>query len=116
MVAQRHGERSGDTLALHIAQRRCLGQEVLRLLPKRGNGLSKLQELVFRMPYQFHKDVPLSAALAAKAPHDFCQLLVEFLGLTPEDGGSAAARLREVFDECQRFFCALYRVVASVTR
>ena len=58
----------------------------------------------------------LSSALAAKTPHDFCQLLVECLGLTLEDRGAAAARLREVFDERQRFFCAFYRVVASVTR
>ena len=34
------------------------------MLPKRGHGLSKLQELVFRVTYQFHKDVPLSSPFA----------------------------------------------------
>ena len=33
MVAQRRGERIGDTLAVVIAQRRSLGKDVLRLLP-----------------------------------------------------------------------------------
>jgi hypothetical protein len=64
----------------------------------------------------FHKDLPLPTTLAAKAPHHFGQLLVEFLGLTREVRGAVAAHLRDVCDECKGFFCALYRVVASVTR
>jgi hypothetical protein len=66
--------------------------------------------------HQFHKNMALAPALAAKAPHDFGQFLVEFLGLTREGRGAAAARLWDVGDERQRFFCALYSVVASVTR
>lgn len=104
MVAQRHGERLGDTLALDIAQRRRLGQEVLRLPPQGGHGLSKPEELLFRLAHQFHEDLAWAAALAAKAPHDFGQCLVEFLGLTREDRGAAAARLGDVCNERKRFF------------
>ena len=74
------------------------------MVPKCGDGLAKLQELLLSVAYQFHKDVPLPSALAAKAPHDFCQLLVEGLGLTHEARGLAAALLRDVFDELQCFF------------
>ena len=116
MVAQCRSERRGDTLALGIAQRRRLGQEMLRLPPQCSNGLSKLEELLFRLAHQFHEDMALASALATKAPHDFGQFLVECLGLTREDRGAAAARLCDVCDERQRFFCALYSVVASVTR
>ena len=116
MVAHGRGERLGDTLALGIAQRRRLGQEVLRLLPQGGNGLTKLEELLFRVAHQSHKDMALASALAAKAPHDFGEFLVECLRLTREDRGAAAARLCDMGDERKRFFCALYSVVASVTR
>jgi hypothetical protein len=107
MAAHRSVERLGDTLALGVTQGRRLVQEVLGLLPKRGNRLSKLQELLFRLAHQFYKDLTLPTALAAKAPHDFFQLLVELLGLTREDRGSAATLLGDVFDERQGFF-ALY--------
>jgi hypothetical protein len=115
-AAHRRGERLGETLALGLAERGRPVQELLSLVPKVGDGLAKLQELLLRVAYQFHKDVPLPSALAAKAPHDFFQLLVEGLGLPREARGVAAALLRDVFDELQGFFCALYSVVASVTR
>ena len=91
------------TLALGVAQRGRLVKELLSLLPKCGNGLSKRQELLFRVAHQFHQDVPLPSALAAKASYDFFQLLLELLGLTCEDRGSAAARLRDACDERQGF-------------
>ena len=92
-LLHRRVERLGDTLALGVTQRRRLVQEVLGLLPKRGNGLAKLQELLFRVAHQFHKDLALPTALAAKAPHDFFQLLVERLGLArgPWRGGCTSA-------------------------
>ena len=77
------------------------------MLPKRCDGLPKLQELLFRLAYQFHEDVPLPAALATKAPHDFCQLLVEALGLTL----SSVARRLHCWAMCSmssRVFFALY--------
>src|SRR5437660_5614580 len=58
----------------------------------------------------------LPPTLAAKAPHHLLQVLLEALGLTRERCGSAVALLCDVCDEFEGFFCALYSVVASVTR
>src|SRR5437870_8058363 len=116
MAAQGRVEHLGDTLALGVTQRRGLVQEMLGLLPQGCHGFSKLQELLFRLAHQFHKDLALPTTLAAKASHDFFQLLVESLGLAREDRGAAAGRLRDGFDDLKDFFCALYSVVASVTR
>ena len=107
MVIQGRAERLGETLALPIAQRCRLDQEALGLLPQSGDGLPQLQQFLFCVAHQLHKDLTLPTTLATKAPHDLGQLLLECLGLTPEGRGAAAARLREVFDERQRFF-ALY--------
>ena len=104
MAAQRPVERLGYTLALGVAQRGRLVKAWLGLLPKCGNGLSKRQELRFRVAHQLHQDVPLPSAWAAKASHDFFQFLLELLGLTCEDRGSAAARLRDACDERKGFF------------
>jgi hypothetical protein len=104
MAAHRRVERIGETLALGLAQGRRPVKELLSLLPKRGDGLSKLQELLLSVAYQFYKDVPLPSALAAKAPHDFFQLLGEGVGLTREGRGLAAALLRDVCNERQGFF------------
>jgi hypothetical protein len=104
MAAHRRVERIGETLALGLAQWRRPGKELLSLLSKRGDGLSKLQELLLSVAYQFYKDVTLPSALAAKAPHDFFQLLVEGVGLTREGRGLAAALVRDVCNERQGFF------------
>lgn len=116
MVAQRRRERLGDALALGIAQRRCLCQEMLSLLPQGSKGFAKVEECLFCVAHQSHKDLALPTALAAKTPHHLGQLLLERLGLPRETGGTAATRLRNVCDKGQHFFCALYRVVASVPR
>ena len=91
MAAQRRVERLGETLALGVVSVVAWSRSCWACVPKCGNGLSKLQELLFRVAHQFHQDVPLPSALAAKAPYDFFQLLVEGLGLTCEDRGLAAA-------------------------
>lgn len=74
------------------------------MLPKRGDGLSKLKELLFRLAHQFHENVTLPSALAAKAPHDFCQFLVETVRLVRELGGLAGALLCHVLNQLKRFF------------
>ena len=74
------------------------------MLPKRGDGLPQLQELLFRLAHQFHEDVPLSSALAAKAAHDFCQFLVEAMGLVRERRGPAAALRCDACNQLERFF------------
>jgi hypothetical protein len=83
---------------LGLTQHRRVIQEVLGLLGKGGHGLAKPQELLFRVAHQFDKDLALATTLAAKAPHDFAQLLVERLGLPREARDAPAARLRDVGD------------------
>lgn len=68
------------------------------------------------MTHQRHEDATLTSTTAAKAPHDFGEGVLQVLGLVVEWGGPAVALLRDVGDERERFFCALYSVVASVTR
>jgi len=48
------------------------------LLPKRSDGLSQFQQLLFRVAHQFHEDVPVPSALAAKASHDFFRVCPTF--------------------------------------
>ena len=104
MPAQRRAERLGQTLARGVAQRGRLPKERLGLLPKCGDGLAQLQELLFRVAHQFHEDVPLSSTLAPKAPHDFFELLVQALGLVRERRGPAAAVLCAMFNQFEGFF------------
>ena len=104
IVVHRRGERRGETCALGVAQRCRLGKESLGVLPKRCDGLSKLKELLFRLAHQFHKDVTVPSALAAKAPHGFCQLLVEAVGLARELRGPAVALLCHAFNQLEGFF------------
>ena len=74
------------------------------MLPKRGDRLSKLKELLFRLAHQFHDNVTVPSALAAKAPHDFGQFLVEPVSGVRERGGSAGARLCPVFNHLKSVF------------
>jgi hypothetical protein len=116
MAVHRRVERLGQALARGIAQRCRLRQELLGLLPQRGDGLAQLQELLFRVADQLHQDVPVPAALAPKATHDFGDLLLEAVGLALHLCGPAAASLGDPCNHREGFFCALYNVVASVTR
>ena len=104
MAAHRHVERLGQTLARGVAQCCRLCKELLGLLLKRIDGLAKLQELLFSVAYQFHEDVPVSSALATKAPHDFFHLLVESVGLALQLRGPAAAPLDDLFNHLEGFF------------
>ena len=77
------------------------------MLPQRCDGLSQLQELLFSLAHQFHEDVAVPSALAAKAAHDFFQLLLEPVGLARELRRPAAAPLCEALNQLESFF-ALY--------
>ena len=74
------------------------------MLPKRSDGLSQFQQLLFRVAHQFHEDVPVPSALAAKASHDFFQLLVEARGLVRELRGPAAAPRCDACNQLERLF------------
>ena len=81
MAAQRRVERLAKRWRWASLSVGRLVKELLGLLPKRGDGLAKRQELLFRVAHQFHEDVALPPALAAKATHDLFQLLLEAVGL-----------------------------------
>jgi hypothetical protein len=104
MAAHRRVERIGQTLALGVAQSCRLRKAVLGLLPKRGNGLAKLKEVLFSLAHQFHEDLPLPSTLAPKATHDFFELLLQALGLARELRGPAAAPLCDTFNQLEGFF------------
>src|SRR5262245_31683261 len=58
----------------------------------------------------------VAATAAAKATHHLGEGVLQVGDLAVELRGPVATLLRDVVDERERFFCALYRVVASVTR
>jgi hypothetical protein len=104
MTAHRRIACIGQTRARGVAQRGRLPKELLGVLPKGGDGLAKLQELLFRVAHQFHEDVPLPSTLAPKAPHDFFELLLQALSLARELRGPAAAVLCDMFNQFEGFF------------
>ena len=106
----------GQALALGLVDIVGLRQELLSLLPKGVERLAEYQELLFGVAYQGHDETALSPALAAKTTHDLFDLLLQAVGLGPQLGSLAAASPGDAVDEFKGFFCALYSVVASVTR
>jgi hypothetical protein len=99
MGAHRRAQLMGKTRALRLTQRLCLFKTLLGLLSEGFDGLAKFQELLFGLANQLDKDMRLAPAAAAKAPHDFFDLLLEALGLLLELGRPAAALLSDVLDE-----------------
>ena len=81
-----------------------LGKELLRVLTKRLDGLAEIKELPFGVAHQRHEDAALPSALAAKSPHDLCQLLLQMLGLAPQEDGAAVASLRKSCNALKSFF------------
>src|SRR5262245_19148020 len=116
MGVHRCREGSRQTHTLGVLERRGKCQKLLGLLPKRSDGMPECKQLPFGVAYQLHQNLALSSTLSAKTTHDLGQCLLDVLGLPREDCRAVAALLRDFCDEGQRFFCALYSVVASVTR
>ena len=104
MAAHRCVEHRGEPLARGVAERGRLVKELLSLLPQRSDRFAQLKESLFRLAHQFHEDVPVPAALATKAAHDFFQLLLEAMGLVRELLGLAAAPLCNACNQLERFF------------
>jgi hypothetical protein len=103
-VLHRCGECEDETLALGLTQGQCVGEAFLGLQAQGGDGFPQGQELLFGLTYQCYEDAPLPSTAAATAPHDFCEGVFQVLGLAMELGGPAAALLRDVVDELERFF------------
>jgi hypothetical protein len=100
MGAHRRAQLTGKTLALGRTQRLCLFKTLLGLVGKGCDGLATCQELLFGVATQRDKDMRLAPAAAAKAPHDFFDLVLEAVGLLLELGRPAAALVSDVLDEC----------------
>jgi hypothetical protein len=80
------------------------------------NGLPQSSQVPFRFTHQFDEDLALTSALAAKATHDLFQGLTQYLCVLTQGLGRRRAVARDRLDKAKEFFCALYSVVASVTR
>ena len=116
MVAHRRGEGQGEMLTLGLTQGTRLVEALYGLEGQGFDRRTEGQELLFRVAHQLDEDLPLAATASAKTPHDLGELLRQASGLALEHGGPVTALRDDVVDERERFFCALYSVVASVTR
>jgi hypothetical protein len=77
------GESQGGVPARPLVCRQRGGGLDLRLgsLRQRHHGLSRCQQLRFRLPDQTHKDFPLPPTLPPKPTHNLGEVLVLLLGL-----------------------------------
>ena len=93
-----------------------MGEEIGRFLCPGLNATAHVQQVLFGLAHQFDEDFALAPALPAKATHDLLQVLAQLMRLVCQCGGGESALPGDPLDELQAFFCALYSVVASVTR
>ena len=110
------GERKAETLVLSITQGDGVVEALCGLESKGFNRLTKGKELLFRLSHQRDENLPVSSTASSKTTPDLFECLREVSGLALELGSPMAALLDDVVDEFERVFCALYSVVASVTR
>ena len=116
MGMHRRGELTEKPLTLRIMQNCRLLQTLLGLLAIGGDRFPQRKEPLFSVANELDEDATLATTTSAKASHHFFEFLPEVLGLALELGRPATALLSDVRDEFEAFFCALYSVVASVTR
>src|SRR5262245_7568357 len=74
------------------------------------------QQVSFRLAHQTDKDSSLPAALPSKATHNLGEVVVQLLGLRLQDRPLGGTLLRNLRDNLEDFFFALYKVAASLTR
>ena len=101
---------------MDLAQVGVLVQERFGLLGPGRNGTAQVQQVLFGLAHQRDEDFALAPALAAKATHHLLEVLAQLMYLVCQRGGGESALPGDPLDEVEAFFCALYRVVASVTR
>ena len=116
MGLHRCGEITEKPLALRIMQNRRLLKTLLGLLAIGVDRFPQRKEPLCSVANELDEDATLATTTSAKASHHFFEFLPEVLGLALERGRPATALLSDVCDEFEAFFCALYSVVASVTR
>lgn len=69
-----------------------------------GQGATKIEQLLFRSPHKGDEDLALAPTLAAKAPHDLVQRLVEFLSGKFQARAWKRTLLADAFQEVEEFF------------
>jgi hypothetical protein len=116
MGTHRRGEITGESRALRILQNYRLLKTLLGLATIGGDRCPQSKELLFRVAHERDEDATLAPTTAAKPSHHFFEFLSEILGLPLELGRPAIALRSDMRDKFEAFFCALYSVVASVTR
>ena len=93
-----------------------MGEEIGRCLCPGLNATAHVQQALCSLAYQRDEDLALAPALPAKATPDLLEVLAQLMHLVCPCGGGESALPGDPLDALQAFFCALYRVVASVTR
>jgi hypothetical protein len=116
MGTPRRGELTGKPLALRIMQSRRLLKTLLGLSARGVDRCTQIKEPLFRVAHTRDEDATLAATPSAKASHHFFACLPEVVGWAWELGRPATALRSDGLDAFSAFFCAFYRVVASVTR
>lgn len=116
MGTHRSRELMGEPLPWGITHSRRPCKALLGLVAQGFDRFPQIQEPLFGLANQLDEDMTLAATAAAKAPHHFFAFLPQDVDLAVEFGGPATALLSDMLDELEGFFCALYSVVASVTR
>lgn len=91
-------------LALGLLHMGRLPQEVLSLLCPGRYGPAECEQWLFCLPHQRDENLLFASTLAAKAPHDLLQRLVEFLGGALQARVWQGARRADTFKEVQEFF------------
>jgi hypothetical protein len=94
--------------------RQCGGALALRLgaLRQRHHGRSRRQQKRFRLADQPHKDFPLAATLPPKAAHDLGEIMLELLRLRLQGRTLRGTLGRNLRNDLENFFFALYKVAA----
>lgn len=116
MRAEGLTERGSQALAPGIIEMSGEFKTRLSGLCQSNDGLSELEQAGFRVAYQAQEHFALATTLAAKTAHDLLEVVVETVCLALQRRRLRDALRGEVCNELEDFFCALYSVVASVTR
>jgi hypothetical protein len=116
LVAHRGGKRQAETLGLSSLQGDGVCAAFLGLEATGFERLTACEELVCRLSHQLDAYLAVSSTAAAKTPPTLCACRREVSGWALELGRPRAPRLGARVEEFERFFCPVYRGVASVTR
>jgi hypothetical protein len=99
MMTHGGGEVLAESLTLCLTQRRRFLKARLGLLAQGRDVLSHLKELLFGVTNQFDEDCTLATTTAAKAAHDFAEVVHEVCSVRVETRAAVTALLGDAGDE-----------------